>query len=191
MDGENKPVLVELRTRRDAVIQELSTHFANDALGLVEFEERVDLAHQATAVGDLDALTADLQPVGRSAIETSLVRQIKPEGRVRSFVSSVQRKGAWLVPELLRVSTVMGAIDLDFREAEFGPGVTEVRLKNVMGAVTILVPPDLRVESAGKAVLGHFAHMDQRGSEDGPVLRITGVAVMGAVEINSGERGEA
>jgi len=48
MDGENKPALVALRTRRETVIDALSTHFANDALDLDEFEQRVDLAHRAT-----------------------------------------------------------------------------------------------------------------------------------------------
>jgi hypothetical protein len=187
VDGENKPALIALRDRREAVIAELSTHFTNDALGLAEFEQRIDLAHRASAPDDLEALLADLHPVGRPG-ETSLVRQNKPKGHVRCFVSSVQRKGAWLVPQLLRVSTVMGAIDLDFRDAEFGPGVTEVRLRTVMGAITILVPPDLRVETAGRAILGHFEHLDQSGLDDEPVLRITGVAVMGSVEISSGER---
>lgn len=188
MDGENKPALVELRDRRAVIIAELSTHFTNDVLGLAEFEERVDLAHRATAVGELDSLIADLGPAIGHASQASVVRTGAPVGNVRSFVSSVQRKGAWPVPERLRVSTVMGAIDLDFREAEFGAGVSEVRIKTVMGAVSITVPPDLTVECAGRTVLGHFENMHQRGPDEGPVLRITGMAVMGAVEISSGEQ---
>ena len=204
MVGQNKPALVALRTRRERVIDALSTHFANDALDMDEFEQRVDLAHRATSVAELDELLSDLEPAADAQPSESLVRQGEaPQGaiatrvhrskRVLSILSSVQRKGTWSVPGKLRVASVMGAVDLDFREAEFGPGVTEVRMTSVMGNIAITVPPHLQVECAGVAILGHFEEMDQSAGErdpDAPLLRITGVAVMGAVEISRRPPGE-
>ncbi len=87
----------------------------------------------------------------------------------------------------------MGAIDLDFSEAVFQPGITDVSVRAVMGAVSITVPPHLQVECDGRSILGHFEAMDVRPREsepDAPVLRISGVAIMGAVEISTRPTGE-
>ena len=204
MVGQNKPALVALRGRREMVIDALSTHFANDSLDLDEFEQRVDLAHRATSVAELDELLKDLEPAADAQPSESLVPQAevqevaiatRPRGAslVRSILSGVQRKGMWRVPKQLRVVAVMGGVDLDFREAEFGPGVTEVKVKSIMGGIAIIVPPHLQVECDGRAILGVFEGMDRgTGERDpaAPLLRITGVAIMGAVEISTRLAGE-
>jgi len=198
MSGQNKPALVALRSRREVVIDALSTHFASDALDMDEFEQRLDLAHRATSVAELDALLSDLQPAadeasGQSLIQPTAARHAPVRTRVRkrvlSVLGSVQRKGTWRVPERLRVFSVMGAVELDFREAQLGPGITEVSVTTVMGAVSIVVPPQLRVECHGVGLLGHFESMETGAGEmdlDAPLLRIVGVAVMGALEISEG-----
>ena len=97
------------------------------------------------------------------------------------------------MPKKLRAVTVMGGTDLDFREAEFGPGVTEVKVTVVMGGITIIVPPHLQVECDGGGILGLFEGMEHSaGKRDSgaPRLRITGVAVMGALEISTRLPGE-
>ncbi len=204
MVGQNKPARVALSTRREVVIDALSTHFANDALDIDEFEQRVDLAHRATSVAELDELLTDLQPPADEEPSESLVPQAEaPQAaiatrgheakRLLTILSSIRRKGTWRVPKKLRVVTVMGAIDLDFREAEFGPGVTEVKVTSVMGGIAIIVPPHLQVECEGVGILGHFEGLDRSAGErdpDSPLLRITGVAVMGAVEISTRLAGE-
>jgi len=181
---------------RERVIEALSTHFANDTLDVDEFEQRVDLAHRATSIAELEELLADLTSAVAVRPSESLVRpEEEPQvalatrnrkaNRVRSILSGVQRKGTWRVPQHLRVVAVGGGIDLDFREAQFGPGVTEIKVKSIMGGVAIIVPPDLQVECDGRAILGVFEAMDQNtGQMDpaAPLLRITGVAIMGAVE---------
>lgn len=88
----------------------------------------------------------------------------------------------------------MAGIDLDFREAEFSPGVTEVKVTSVMGGVAIVVPPRLQVECRGTGILGVFEGLNQGGGERdvyAPLLRITGCAVMGALEISTRKVGES
>lgn len=200
MGGDNKPALVALRNRREEVIAALSSHFANDVLGMDEFEHRVELAHGATSVAKLDELLTDLAPAADGEASKALVptqdsqvaiatRTRKP--RVLAVAWGKQRKGVWRVPKDYRVVTVMGGIDLDFREAKLGPGVTEVRVTSVMGAVAIVVPPDLQVECEGRVVLGVFEEMDRSERDpDAPLLRITGLSFMGAVEISTRRVGE-
>ena len=108
-------------------------------------------------------------------------------------MSGVQRRGSWRVPKNLRVVAVMGGVDLDFRDAVFGPGVSEVNVISVMGGVAVIVPPHLQVECSGVGILGNFEGMDQGTGEhdpNAPLLRITGTAVMGALEISSRPPGE-
>lgn len=194
MVGQNNPALVALRSRREMVVDALSTHFANDVLDMDEFEQRVDLAHRCTSVADLDGLLADLGPSAElkgasqaEAAQVAIATRSQKGKRALSVLSSIQRKGTWRVPSKMPVITVMGAVELDFREAEFGPGVTEVKVTSVMGAVTIVVPPHLQVHCSGTSIMGHFEGMDSGAGEwdpNVPLLRITGVAVMGSMEIS-------
>ncbi len=204
MAGEDNRELVALRDRREDVIAALSKHFTNDTLGLDEFERRVDLAHRAGSIATLDALLSDLEPAGAAAAgralvpktdtaETAIATHEFGTRRVLTILGSTQRKGTWRVPRTLPVVTVLGGVDLDFREAEFGPGVTEVKVTNVLGGVAIIVPPHLRVVCDGAAILSTFEGMEHREGEpdpDAPLLRISGVAILGSVEISTRLVGE-
>ena len=129
----------------------------------------------------------------REAPQVAIATRVREAERVLMIMSGNQRQGTWRVPRKLRVVTVMAGIDLDFREAVFGPGVTEVKVTTVMGGTAIIVPPHLQVECDGIGILGLFEGMDRsagEGDPDAPLLRITGVAVMGALEISTRPPGE-
>src|SRR5512142_1248917 len=51
---------VALRAQRERTIQTLCDEFAADHIEVDEFERRLDVAHRALTVAELDALTADL-----------------------------------------------------------------------------------------------------------------------------------
>ncbi len=63
----------------------------------------------------------------------------------------------------------------------------------VMGGIAIIVPPHLQVACDGVGILGLFEGIERSaGKRDpgAPLLRITGVAVMGALEISTRLPGE-
>ena len=136
----------------------------------------------------------DPEVIGTSEVpQVAIATRVREAERVLTIMGGIQRQGTWRVPKKLRVVTVMGGIDLDFREAEFGPGVTEVKVTIVMGGTAIVVPPHLAVECDGVGILGLFEGLDRSAGErnsDAPLLRITGVAVMGALEISTRPPGE-
>ena len=101
-----------------------------------------------------------------------------------AMMGGSERKGGWVVPRQLRVVAVMGGVTLDLREAQFGEGITEIEIFALMGGVDITVPTGVRVESTGMGILGGFgvAGADADPGPDAPVLRISGVAVMGGVD---------
>ncbi len=187
---------------RDTTIGELSERFANDEIGMEEFERRVTLAHRADSVDELRALLEDLpggasrlQPLAspeaisaRGRVELRAVSEVHEKQAVTAILGGVQRAGSWTVPRLLEVVTVLGGAQLDFRDARFGPGVSTVNVFAMMGGVEIIVPPDLAVEVQGGAILGGFEHLERTPSRVDPdraQLRVTGMAVLGGVTVHT------
>jgi hypothetical protein len=197
---DQKPNLIALRDRREAVIQRLSDGFSGDLLEVDAFEERLSLAHQATSVAALDALVADLGPQPADRTTTALAKlTVDPalaESPPRTLVavfSSLERRGGWAVPKHMKAIAVFGNTELDFCEARFSPGETLIEVRVVFGHLEIIVPPQLAVECEGTAV---FASFENHGAEavadpERPLLRIRGVAVFGNVEVSTRLPGES
>jgi hypothetical protein len=190
--SENRPgALVALRDRREAVIQLLTDSFANDIVNLDEFDTRIGRAHAAATVADLDALVADLVPLPETAAHVVLAKipvgSVPDRPRtVAALFSNVERSGVWQVPSALAARSTFGNLELDFREAHFAAGVTELRVRAVFGNVEIVVPPHLAVESDGSAIFGNFEQSAHPAADpDRPLLRIIGKAVFGNVEVRT------
>ena len=158
-------------------ISQLCEHFARDHLEANELEELIDRAHQAQTLAALDHLLEglpELRPVPTAGTAVARPAGVDQHQVVVAIMGGAERKGVWSPPANLYVVAFMGGSLLDFRDAQLGPGVTNVMVLAMMGGVEIGVPPGLRVESNGK-------YAGEPG--DGPVLRISGVAIMGGVEI--------
>lgn len=104
-----------------------------------------------------------------------------------AFLSSINRRGDWLLPRELRVVSFMGNVELDLTSVRMGPGESRIEIRCVWGNVEITVPPDIRVEIDGRPVIGVFEierSVKTTPPPDAPLVRITGSAVMGAVTVN-------
>ena len=191
--------LVALRDRREQVVTSLTDHFAADVLDVDEFEARIDAAHQATTIVALDRLVADLAPLPPTAPHppsTAIVARedpSRPEQKSLTMVfGGIDRRGPWIVPHKLRVRTWWGGGVLDFREADFGPGVTELHVSCIMGGLHVIVPPQLAVDVEVSSIMGGVDERHATGRPDPgrPILRITGVVVMGGLEVETRLPGE-
>jgi hypothetical protein len=196
---------------RQRTIDSLCEAFANDEIEVEEFERRVATAHRASTAQDLRRLLDDLpsgrlpaKPVDASAPVpasdyTGHVPRRHP-GDVREWAFTVgimggmSRQGYW-VPAAHNVAIgVMGGCSLDFREAAFPPGETELHVLAFWGGIEIIVPPWLRVEVSGIGLMGGFDHAQNAAppaDPNAPVLRISGVAIMGGVGIETRLPGES
>lgn len=182
------PTPAALRHRREYTIARLCEHFAHDHLETRELEELIDRAHHAQTLAALDNLLAGLPELAPDATPDGSTAPALPVERnqvVVAIMGGAERKGPWRPAQNVHVVAVMGGAELDFREANLGPGVTNVFVIAIMGGVEILVPPNLRVESNGIGVMGGFGHVarEPHPTTTGPVLRISGIALMGGVEI--------
>ncbi len=184
--------------RRDQVVEDLMEHFANDVMDLAEFERRLDQANRSKTLEELNALLTDLPTSGalmRSSKLTparggSAVVVSSEDVRAHSLMIAVcggtGRKGRWVPARRNTAIGIMGGVELDFRDAMLGPGVTEVNVFAMWGAVDIIVPPEMAVEVDGIAIMGGFEYETDtvlNRDPDQPLLRVKGLVVMGGAEI--------
>jgi len=105
---------------------------------------------------------------------------------VMGFMSELHRNGEWVLPRLFRALAVMGKVVIDLTQVRLGPGTSEIEVRAFMGEVKIIVPHHLRVECEGHPIAGEFKMKrvaKTRPQADAPLIRVTGVAIMGAVSI--------
>lgn len=183
-----------LEAAREHVVQLLSHHYAYDRLTLEQVEQRLELAHRARSIADLDALLVDLPsdpPDGSTTGEREFYHLAAPgeglgQSRLLSFFAEVKRRGAWSPPQELRAKVVFGSMLLDLREARLQPGLTTIDASVIFGELKVMVPPGVRVLSEGNAVFGSFDHNAPGYDElppGAPTVRITGTAVFGATKL--------
>jgi hypothetical protein len=188
----NEPILSGEQAERERakVIEALTEHFAQDRLSMEELEARLDRVYAASTSSALSAVLADLPSPEAPLVAAPGAPVVHDREGVRSqkslfaFMSGVVRKGPWEVPKMINAVAIMGGIELDLRFAHFTAPVTEIQILAVMGGVSVIVPPGVRVESNGFAIMGGFGNeVGEPASPNAPVVRLTGFALMGGVDV--------
>jgi hypothetical protein len=190
----------EIELDRERVIQTLCAQFANDNLSTHELELRFEHAYKAETSAELSALVAGLPALPAEVASAVPLYGIAPRGvaepaekRHIAFMANVRKKGQWTPARLNKVMVVMGAVKFDLREAQVLSGVTHFEISVLMGEVEFIVPPGLRVECDGFALMGEFddSHGEELAPPGAPVIRVTGTVVMGAARIKTRLPGES
>ena len=174
--SENLPTLEE----RETAVDRLAAHFAQGHLTSMELEHRLDLAYGADTMAQLTSLECGLPAL---ATET---RPLPPSvhNLIVSIWGETARRGSWMPARTTTVLTMMGATVLDFREASIETGKIVLQLIAAMGGVKIIVPPGVRVQWSGTALMGSVEEsVGMPPAPDSPALSISGFCVMGGVEI--------
>jgi len=190
------PRPVPLEQTRQRIVEQLCDQYAAENLTDTALEDRLTRAYAATTLAALQELVADLPteaPGTGTALAAARPELVSERQVILAVMGGAERKGAWTPPKHLHVITVMGGAGLDFREARFSPGVTDVTCFVLMGGVEIIVPPGVHVELNGFALMGGFGESAGReppSDPNAPVLRIGGVAVMGGVDLQVRRPGE-
>ncbi len=190
----------EIELDRERVIQTLCAHFAHDNLNTQELELRFEHAYQAHTSAELKALVAGLPALPAEVMPPVPLYAVAPDGRPDPaekrhlvIMSSVRKRGQWTPARHNKVTCVMGNVKFDLREAVLLHGETHFELGVLMGEVELIVPPGLRVEADGFALMGEFddAHSSDLAQPDAPLIRVTGSVVMGAARIKTRLPGES
>ncbi|PRX99460.1 DUF1707 SHOCT-like domain-containing protein [Allonocardiopsis opalescens] len=170
---------------RDRVFDVLREALAEGRLTPVEHTERVDAVYTAKTIGELAPITSDL-PGGRAAPgHPAISVGVEGTDTITTIMSGAERTGRWVVAPRLVVNSVLGGVELDFREAVLAQREITVQLMCLLGGVRMVVPEGVRVENAAAAILGG-AELGGAGAVDdpgAPTIRLTGMLLLGGVEV--------
>jgi hypothetical protein len=212
MTEQPDPVADALRLRasdadREKVAEVLHQAYVEGRLTRPEHEERLAEVYRATTYADLVPLLEDLPvppgviavPGAGQVVAVSGPTELAPrddgvivldprrageaERNAVAIFSGVERKGAWVVPPELVGIAVMGGVELDLTNAVLTSQVTEFRLFALMGGIEITVPHGVAVRSEVIGIMGGTSTPDGDTPAGAPVIRLTGAAIMGGVDV--------
>lgn len=174
---------------RHQVAEVLRQAAGEGRLDLEELDERLEATYAARTYADLVPITQDL-PAERPAQPPVPRPAAGPATRYESSVallSGVDRKGVWEVGPTHTAFSVMGGVDIDLREAVFtGPEVV-ITANTLMGGIDVIVNEHTRVVVEGVGIMGTFDQardkVEPRLTDDSPIVRVRGMAIMGAVTV--------
>lgn len=160
---------------RAAVNQILEQAVGQGMLTLDEFTERVDVVLAARTRRELDVVIADLPHVRR---ESAHVHQ----DVLRSWMSSISRKGQWTVPPRLKLVTRMCSTTLDFTSAALQRPVVEIEIDDYFSSTDLILPDGATADLNG---VGNFASSTDVKVATSPPSHRLHVVVTGRVRFGS------
>ena len=184
--------LPELRAsdaERERTVTRLRDGTVEGRLTLEEFTERMHAAYEARTRSELDRLVGDL-PERAAAVGSA--RPSRTRGWIVSVMGNTARRGRWRVAEQTNAVAVMGNATIDLRDAVLTGPQIDITVFCCMGNVYVLVPDGVDVDLSAVAIMGN--KMDQRRGApqtDAPVVRITGLVLMGNLTLRSSARSGA
>lgn len=191
---------------RDRVADQLREALAEGRLSPEEHAERIDVLYQAKTYAELVPLLRDLpaaqvpglppgpsaDPGGRPRVDlrkdAATPAPARQPSQIVAIFSGAERKGRWLAEPQTNVVAVFGGVELDFRTAVLSQREVTVNVSCAFGGVDIKVPPGVRVVNAIAAIFGGCSMPDEDPLEpDAPVIRLTGFALFGGVDVKRRE----
>jgi hypothetical protein len=178
---------------RHVVAERLREAAGEGRLDLDELEERLEATYAAKVAGDLVPLVADLPghlpavPQAASPVRPASATPVPRHDVSFALMGGQDRKGAWEIGATHQAFALMGGIDLDLREARFAEPEVVVNAVAIMGGIDIYVDAHTRVSVEGVGIMGGFDEARPKVAPDvrpdAPLVRVRGVAIMGAVTV--------
>ena len=214
MTEQPDPVADALRLRasdadRERVAGLLRDAYAEGRISPVEHEERLSEVYRATTYAELLPVLHDLPvppgvlsvpgvsqalavtqsvppvPVPGGGIVVDPSREAQGQGTAVAILSGVERKGRWVAPPAMTTVAFMGGVEMDFTDAILTAHETTMTVFCLMGGIEITVPDGIEVRVDAVALMGGHSGPKHTPPPGAPVLRITGLILMGGVDIKS------
>jgi len=187
--------MTALEGAREATIQLLCRHFALDHLSTESLDARLEQAQRAGSLEELRALTTGLPPLALSDTQYAALAplgqagMLRDERRIVAMFSEKTYDDDWELARHTRVVATLAQLTLDLRAARIPAGTTTLEITATLAEVKVIVPPGIRVEVDGTAILGSFerkkSQLPPTVDPEAPVLRITGYATLAEVSVKT------
>jgi hypothetical protein len=177
---------------RDRVAEVLRGAAGDGRLTMDELDERLDAVYAAKTYAELEPITIDLPADDAPRLPAQPMAAGDPArfgGEPTSLgafaiMGGFCRRGDWVVPPHFTAFCLMGGGEIDLREARFAEREVSIHIVAIMGGCEIIVPEDATVRVTGIGILGAFDHYRAgTGDPGGPIINVTGVALMGGVDV--------
>ena len=102
-----------------------------------------------------------------------------------TLFGSDQRRGRWSVADRIFAFSLLGAPDLDFRQAQIGSEEVRITSISLMGSLTAKVPSGVEIDLGGFCFAGGNDLLDDGppSHRGGPTLRIRCYSLIGGAGI--------
>jgi hypothetical protein len=179
-----------ITSRREAIITRLGNAWAEDTIDEAEFERRVSAAIAARDAAELEQLVADLPQrvaVAPRQAALAIAPYQQPAMLRRVMLSSVDERVHDVMPPLVEYGVRLASLELDFRDAVFNDGVTEIIVDVLLGNVELTMPPDVTVEMRVDGLLSsvEYKNRSRLTQPAHRIVRITGKCVLGTVDVST------
>ncbi len=198
MDEPRHPELRASDGDRERAADHLRAAAGDGQLTMEELDERLHAAHLARTRGDLERLTADLQPVEDAGGVAPATRPggfsvRRGQGGARwllAIMGGLERKGRWRLATQATCVNLMGGSELDLNQVELAGYRVELTVVSIMGGAEIRVPHGLQVEVSELALMGGNSVDigEDRPASSGPVLHLRLFSLMGGAEVRRGPK---
>jgi hypothetical protein len=175
---------------RDRAASVINEALAEGRLTAEEHSDRLDSIYAAKTQADLVPLLEDLPSAGTAsapAAGQAAASRTGPARRIIAILGGASRKGGWHAEPVIDVLSILGGVELDFREAILPGKEVVLRVTTILGGVEVTVPPEMRViDDGGAAILGGkdlVGASAESAGPDSPVLRVQGTCVLGGIDV--------
>ncbi len=199
----------ELDALRGRLTDELTELYSADRMEMQRYEALVSSVHSAESLTDLRRIILELpedrqtglfapvplhqhpndSPARYSGGSPDAPRlqgpaEVREEENMVGFFSGASREGEWMPARKSNIVDIFAGHELDYRDAIFPPGVTEINAVCVFGGLSVKVPEGINLDVNGVGIFGGFSARNTRKVDPAlPTLRIRGVAIFGGVAV--------
>ena len=169
---------------RNQMIELLRGHTGEGLLTLDEFSDRVALVFEAKTRNELDQVVADLPTMHQEVPETKRRRVTR---WAVAIMGGHTPRGRFRLAERTNAVAVMGACELDLRNAEIDGPEVEINAFAFWGGIDITVPEGIQVDFSGIPLMGgtDCRVADVPRIPSSPRIVVRAIAIMGGVTVKS------
>lgn len=177
---------------RRAAIEIINRGHAEGRLTEPERQDRVTRAQVARTRPELNVLTSDLVVIQDAhhadEMELRASGSLTPtsygSNGIIAVLSTKQRDGHWVVPPRLSISSVLGTVKLDMREASFESLDVTLEISCFMGELKVWLPEGVQVVDETRDIMSDVKLKKLSPARPGrPRLTLIGLLLMGDVTV--------